>query len=98
MADEMKECNTGITDATNDIIDSVKVLTKKMDDADAKQKILEAGKGIMKFMVRLLQLNDLYEITLILKQVRSESNCLLCDSHHINPANSLFRFNSSVRS
>eukprot|EP01122_Echinamoeba_exundans_P008589 TRINITY_DN2874_c0_g1_i1.p1 TRINITY_DN2874_c0_g1~~TRINITY_DN2874_c0_g1_i1.p1 ORF type:complete len:1071 (-),score=258.53 TRINITY_DN2874_c0_g1_i1:58-3219(-) len=70
IADEMQQCNDGIRTAANDVEESVKTLASQLDDADAKATLLDAGKGIMKFMVRLLQLNDLYEVTVILKQIQ----------------------------
>jgi len=71
LATEMDECNTGIRQATTDISTSLEKLSNDHRNPEAKQSILEAGKAIMKYMVRLLQLNDLFEITVLLKQVRS---------------------------
>lgn len=66
----MTECNNGIKSASADVQQSVNTLSNSLEDADAKSTLLDAGKGIMKYMVRILQLNDLYEVTVILKQVR----------------------------
>jgi hypothetical protein len=66
----MQQCNDGIRTASIDVEESVKTLAAQLDDADTKATLLDAGKGIMKFMVRILQLNDLYEVTVILKQAR----------------------------
>ena len=70
MAKEMEECSDGIRQATADVTEGIDKLADDHRNQDAKQQILDAGKAIMKFMVRLLQLNDLYEVNLLLKQVR----------------------------
>lgn len=67
----MQEACDGITEAGKDVVDAVAVLGKDEKSTEAKNRLLEAGKAILKHMVRLLQLNDLYEVTVILKQIQA---------------------------
>lgn len=71
MVKDMQEASDGIREAGQDIVDAVAVLQKDDKSTEAKSRILDAGKGILKHMVRLLQLNDLYEVTVILKQIQA---------------------------
>jgi hypothetical protein len=71
MAKEMQEACDGINEASKDAVDAVAALGKDEKSMDAKNRLLEAGKAILKHMVRLLQLNDLYEVTVVLKQIQA---------------------------
>lgn len=71
MAKDMQEASDGIREAGQDIVEAVAVLQKDDKSTEAKTRILDAGKAILKHMVRLLQLNDLYEVTVILKQIQA---------------------------
>lgn len=71
MAQDMEKACAGISEASKDAVDAVATISKDDKNSEAKARLLDAGKAILKDMVRLLQLNDLYEVTLILKQLQA---------------------------
>jgi ribosomal protein S21 len=69
MAEKMVEACKAINQAAQQILDAANELMQDPLRQVAKQSILDAGKNIMKAMVRLLQFNDIYEIVMILRQI-----------------------------
>ena len=69
IANEMSACQQSLSDATKAIEEVSVVLSLNPHNKEAKESILKNGKVVMKSMVRLIQLNDLYEVTLILKRI-----------------------------
>jgi hypothetical protein len=65
----MSEACEVINQSSQQILDAANELMQDPMRQIAKQNILDAGKNIMRAMVRLLQFNDLYEIVMILRQV-----------------------------
>jgi hypothetical protein len=70
MATKMQEAGALIAKATQAIIDAATELSVDFFKQSAKQNILDAGKDILKGTVRLQQFYELYEIVVILRQVR----------------------------
>jgi hypothetical protein len=68
-ADKMSEACNAINQAAQQILEAANELMQDPMRQTAKQNILDAGKNIMRAMVRLLQFNDIYEIVMILRQV-----------------------------
>lgn len=76
MAGKMNDCANGLLEASEDLEKSAVSLAENFYDVEAKKLLLDSGKSIMKFMVQLLQLNDLYEIAIILKTIQTVSTQL----------------------
>jgi flagellar hook-associated protein FlgK len=79
----MSEACSAINQAAQQILEAANELMQDPMRQAAKQNILDAGKNIMKAMVRLLQFNDIYEIVMILRQVHQFFGLFLILLFHI---------------
>lgn len=71
MADKMEKCAAGLIESAEELSEAAVTLYNDFYDQNAKRQLLDAGKDIMKLMVELLQLNDLYEVAILLKHIQT---------------------------
>eukprot|EP01130_Rhizamoeba_saxonica_P015135 TRINITY_DN6734_c0_g1_i1.p1 TRINITY_DN6734_c0_g1~~TRINITY_DN6734_c0_g1_i1.p1 ORF type:complete len:1062 (-),score=317.72 TRINITY_DN6734_c0_g1_i1:59-3196(-) len=69
IANIMHDQTTDMNDAIQGIGDSCAALIRDSDDFDAKENLLSHGKKVIMVMVGMLQMNDLYEVMLTIKQI-----------------------------